>query len=858
MALFDIEKYIDIGVMGGVKATTWQVSFDDDFVIIIAESLFDTVNKFRWTTPLLYNGLSVAGWGILCCRVKLHYDGLSSGWFYFEFNQRLQDFRLNKADGSLATLSPSEIHFNFGGYLNVIRQIQIKTENTSIILPKNNTHVSTDWFVIIKRPSSADIELSYVGDVDNLTSKTIEVDLYETDVVYCKYNINLENDTTHISSVISSGMSSATVSSGMRYFSGNILNTPIVDSKIDVNVDGTTSLRLTSSPMSLYSGMGSHSSTSWYILDSSNVVVSKRERDVDNLTSFTFDITQLDSDVMYYVKVIYHNDSGSSSLSGRTNFARSHKANNGFVISTTDVLISLSTMIFEVDILVSGYSSVDIALRDSGGSVVQPMVSSNTNSLVFNVGDLDNNVEYTFYGRIKLNDGTVYKFVPILTSRPYQLDLLRRDFSVNYHNTMKLSQTILTNGVVNTYTEQLNNGHILIPRHDRQYLCVYDENDGILTDTGITVPTPDSDILPSVTSVPISNNSLLLTYQYRKDGMVGLRLSTLLIKPKMDSYIPSLTLDLPGCSGVGCVNSITRVSVSSVLFIPDSMIDGSNLKVYEYSLLSGSISSLTPLPFNVKNSVNVVYYATNKVLIFGGYNAVDVANNETQLRGNNDIWIMDTITKVFTKVGSLSIVPSNVYRMQTFLRRNGNIACYNATYSKTDSVSGDYYVIDTTSFSVTAVSNTAGLPYSTTIPLTNGTVLRVSCNVEDPQSVIYDETDSPVSMVGNVSVPAANDLLVDIGAVVEIENPYIYSSVVIKGDSLDNTGTLIWSVNDQPYKTFKYNDLLITRSSNSVIDMYGSNRVWRTVTVLSDTKFNTSDLLYTDELVIMSRGAMQL
>jgi hypothetical protein len=288
------------------------------------------------------------------------------------------------------------------------------------------------------------------------------------------------------------------------------------------------------------------------------------------------------------------------------------------------------------------------------------------------------------------------------------------------------------------------------------------------------------------------------------------------------------------------------------------MIDGSNLKVYEYSLHSGSILSLTPLPFNVKNSVNIVYYATNKVLIFGGYNAVDVTNNETQLRGNDDIWIMDTITKGFTKVGSLGVVPKEIYRMQTFLRRNGNIACYNATYNKTDSVSGDYYVIDTTSFSVTVVSNKAGLPYSTTVPLNNGIVLRISCNVEDPQSVIYDETDSSVSVVGTVNVQAANDLVVDIGTVVEIENPYIYSSVVIKGDSLDKTGTLIWMVNDKPYKTFKYNDLLITRSSNSVIDMYGQNRVWRTVTVLSDTKFDTSGLLYTDELVIMSRGAMQL
>lgn len=175
------------------------------------------------------------------------------------------------------------------------------------------------------------------------------------------------------------------------------------------------------------------------------------------------------------------------------------------------------------------------------------------------------------------------------------------------------------------------------------------------------------------------------------------------------------------------------------------------------------------------------------------------------------------------------VIPDDLYLLGGYIRGDGKLLLFNNTYTGDMSTDSSSYVLDLDKMVQGAEHSTwlmkenndsrVDLPFRTTVAMRNGDYLRLSyietvdATSERENKVLlyphlpltdYVDTDSEIMINKNLTVP--------IGKIISIENPYLYDTITIEGDSPDHTGVLIWTdVNKQ--RVFDYSWKIITRDT---------------------------------------------
>ncbi len=110
MAKLTVGDYINLGTKDPHTATDWQVAMDENFELLIDESLEDAVNVKEWHTPL--PRLDGTGFysdeDIIYARIRIRFGDIVSPWLVLSDNQNYQEVTITK-DGVVILETNSDV-----------------------------------------------------------------------------------------------------------------------------------------------------------------------------------------------------------------------------------------------------------------------------------------------------------------------------------------------------------------------------------------------------------------------------------------------------------------------------------------------------------------------------------------------------------------------------------------------------------------------------------------------------------------------------------------------------------------------------------------------------------------------------
>ena len=223
----------------------------------------------------------------------------------------------------------------------------------------------------------------------------------------------------------------------------------------------------------------------------------------------------------------------------------------------------------------------------------------------------------------------------------------------------------------------------------------------------------------------------------------------------------------------------------------DTEENGMEFGTYVYNLNP----TIIKLPFSAKANVSVVADNNNNIYILGGSVTPRYTTDKREEywnRDNNNIYKLNKSNNTWDRVaefpGSWS---KDIYAMQAILRINGEIAIFNSSITGPAMPIQDIMLFNPKDNSISKLNtdHSWNIPFRSNIVYANGNVERISNKEQDPQkSVIFVANTHPAGSVdvdGNIQ--ESDELVVEDGEIVNIEDIYKYRTITIKG-----TGILRW------------------------------------------------------------------
>ena len=195
-------------------------------------------------------------------------------------------------------------------------------------------HVSTYWEVSKDITFTDDNLIIYKSEEDeeDLLSKVINytIDQNTDETIYCRVKANFANESSTSWSEI---MHITGTQEGFK-FSGVIIKTPVVQvtERVLAARIPLGNFEITTSDFHIYSGLGSHESTTWIIRDSNDEIIWSRENDIDNLTSILTPKDILRGKKIYSIEAIHNTDLNSYSNNGKISLVTIEDNVNGEMI----------------------------------------------------------------------------------------------------------------------------------------------------------------------------------------------------------------------------------------------------------------------------------------------------------------------------------------------------------------------------------------------------------------------------------------------------------------------------------------------------------------------------------------------
>jgi len=725
---------------------------------------------------------------------------------------------------------------------------KIKISIDAPILPAASgiTHVSTSWQISTYPDFSLRDYYVYesLEDTNNLL-----VNYYVTDnldqPVYVRIQYNFSNNT---SSKWSRVIPVRGDQIGLK-LSSTVVLTPVVEAKIVVN-NRSKNIVINAEPMKLYSGIGNHKSTSWYIIDSDNFEIFKREKDEDNLTNMTVDAGMLDSNKAYQVKVKYHTDTNTDSLFGKALLTTETSNNDLFDLKIKSNLLIDNIVYFGLSLYTNEFNNIDIIIKNSAGITVANNLNQSTTTPSINTDGLSLLEEYCIYSRVRFTSGVVTSFKKIWCGKLSDNAVLPKDRNTNYVNEYTFTQEFLIKGATTQSSIEMFNGAVLLTKHTDNNIYYYTQYGDTLVERGISGKLDgynDLMDLQYVNILPLANGKILIDYYAVSEVHSGSPLYNDIIanasgnsditvvddgeniikynsKFALFSYnqtnntmtLISTKFRLDESYSTSVNNSMV-VYKNYAYYIPAEMSDGTDLKLKKLDLATLDITDVAALPVTgIKNQANLTMLDDNNMLFLGG-NSTTYENTDKEIvsdRINNELYKYNITTGSFIQLSNLpSTITNDHYSLQTYVMRNYDVMIVNSV--KNGPALGDQtthvYEPDTDTFVKYDNDMPDSMSYRNTIRYRNGDISRISSRVNDPQVVyLYPaERVGGVDINTNTSIDLITNLVVGTNEVITITNPYLYDSINIDGTSDSDTGYLHWQKDDEII-VFKYTDLLVT------------------------------------------------
>jgi len=762
-------------------------------------------------------------------------------------------------------------------YIREVKTIII--EMPDIILPVNSVLVSSSYQVA-RKPDFNNLDniiLESLDDTVNLYKLEADIEIYPEETVYTrtwyKYNQTTVDPNTGANVItLKESRFSAIQQLNSRTIglkvSTNIVRTPIVYTKITYADNPEGELIITSSEMKMFSGVGQLESVDYKIVTSDGEIILDRLMDKDNLASYTFPIDKFKHNTGYYVLVRHNSNTNATSYYGKSLLVNKATGETLYHIELANrncLLVAKRWIYFRITTYVLEVQAIDIIIQDVHGKIVARNSGQFTEYPGIYTGNLISGATYTVLSRIKIR-GIYTPYRKILEAKASNNVMNIIDSALPYRNKFTYSREIQLGGANTICAKEACNNVIFMFKHNDPNIYSFSIFNKRINEVNTAGSLPmdfnGNTYLGRVYANIISKYDGNITIdiatgslesQYRHPAFITYKFNTGSNTLSQRQIIQRENEVYSTCVSSSAVPDIDN----NIWYIPAEYEDRSQLQLLKYNIKENTISVISELPFLANKHVSMLAIDSDRLLVFGGTNQTDdvnINNDETWTRSNNLFYIYNRFTNVWDlDVATLpSTVSSNIYNLCGILRKDGNVVIFNNTENTTSRIDQSTIIFNPNTLVATHSVNDYGdtVPYTSTVEALNGDIYRISARELDPQKIflypaglIADE-----DIVDNTVINEIGDLVIPTGRTVMIENITKYDSVTIEGTSINNTGVLIYVEDDlrtlydgylpqgmsnRKEFIFKYYDLIITRDTIIVQDLYIGYKTWNSINLFN-------------------------
>lgn len=731
-----------------------------------------------------------------------------------------------------------------------MRKIRIKVSPPNMENISDYEHFATSYLISksIDFSNEQNIIKKNFKDEENKLEYITDLDIQPFETVYIRIMFHFKNLNTNMET--NSAWSRTTPISGDKEgfkLSDVIISTPIVNAEVD---NGT--IIIETKPMVIYSGSGLHTKTSWMVTDSDNNAIYNRIEDETNLVKLKTQSINIESNRAYVFQAKHITKTNNHSTYGKKILIDYNKGLNLFDFELLGKFTKDTKVYFRLTVYAPGFKSMDLEVRDKTGNIGTSLYNYETLTGYIDTRDLIVNTLYDIFVRVKFTDGkiTIYrlKFTGMLLKQ--DSDDIYGPGDTEYPETgvgggdTSFGDIIPPDqegdgshrrssvGVTSGY--QMKDGNIIFTEFINNAISLYSYKGGNLSRIKrLFKPSNGNDLAIDYLNVlPLPNNDIIINYctvdvqdKYKKSIF------------KKFSYDP-IRREL---TEIGSYESPTEelstsVSTSAVImnngeiyYIPAvNKSNGSDttLSLMKLNTVSMTVESVVALPDNIKYNATLIRDIDENLYLFGGSKDkyLDEITKETVWRReNNRVYKFNMETNTFDFINIYLPVSwsQDIYCMQGYLRHDHKIVLFNSVHNGRSIGEQKVLVFDPNklTFEEHTLFLNMLIPFRNNIVLRDGSILRISSKIQDPQtSYIYASEytnldGKPINPINPIS-----NLIVEDGTQIEIEDPYLYDSIEIRG-----TGILVW-LSDNGRIEYTSEDLLITRDTVMDQDEYESKQ----------------------------------
>lgn len=627
-------------------------------------------------------------------------------------------------------------------------------------------------------------------------------------------------------------------------------------------------LNIETSKYSLYSGPGTHSSSTYTVEDTNNNPIYIRKNDEDNLTTIQTPLVFEDGK-LYLVRAAHHSSTGGNSNFG-TEFYNNYSAESTlFSFECGTDFISDRKFYYRLKVFNTGFVCYDLEVVNK---VTQEVVISlkRENRLSHYVlykyksEVVDVLAEFEFYitvtfkqqsdGKLVKTNRTLVHTDTLGINRIYPYDTY-----TTYLEKFDNEGTIITKGITCSTFRELFDGKFIATDPTSNSLYLYKNVNGTLTKGRRIFDFPNNTDMSYINIAQMHNGNILVdAAEFDKNNQTSasfyifeyneFRQEFKLLK-KVTRY------DERYCTSMN--NSLVVTGTGECWYVPAYLTNGKNsdripLKLRKFNLETYEIDKEIELPFVARYNVGLVNDTNNGIYVFGGsanpkyYTEADLEALKAKgiTATSEEYWNLDnrTIYKLIPRAEEnekdylepwTSIpteVPDNVYCLHAFLRRDGSVVMFNSVHSGDGLTYNKFIVFEpyTKTTTVLKMNGDTNLSFRTNYVFRSGNIRRISSGIKkEQQSIMYISNTKTSDLIRDIDAMAATEdsLQVLDNETVIIEDIYKYNNITIAGN-----GILKW-VRAQGIVILTSKDLIVNKDSTFKLDDINKKQ-YRSILVL--------------------------
>jgi hypothetical protein len=709
-------------------------------------------------------------------------------------------------------------------------------------IPSDLNHISTS-IIIASDKKMENILHTVTEEVENKNEYRYTLP-NGIDRVYVKLKLHFENNTSGWSRVAKvDGVDSDDIENNI------IIKTPKVETTLHY-IDNTGSeLEIHTNSLQYINGGGEHTSTTYKILDSDNKEIWSSIDNKVHKNTIVANGFKIEANKLYQVLVSHKDRDGNKSYYGKSLLSTMSGMDRLYMVKTTDEISKNRWMYFKVFSFIRNLDSIDLWLVDNDGKTVSENLKQDTKTPSLYTGDISVGLEYRVMIRLNYNDGSVSPGKEVMSGVCTSGLFMELNPELDYNPYRTSIQNIINNGPTILTTSELFNGTILTVKHNDQNLYRNVMIGGKLTELNISYIFEDKIEKPNMAIIPLYNGRVLINHSLiegeEKDVSKWVLLEYNTATNEMNKINETVITDERDSVGENGAYVDTRDGY--LWYIPSYIENGDTIQNNEIrrlnviTLESETMKVLDTLPVN--RDLNLISYTNDRMLITGGTTREnDFDYGELITRENSKVYVYDMVTDTLTEYDELTI-PNSIYSLSLTTLKNGKVGIFNNSLRENSKSNQDIYVYDVVNKDLETIhlDNDTDLAYTNMIKLRDGNILRISSDASGIQDVLSYPVKT--SAVTESTVTQTSDLIVSIGDVIMVDSLYGYNSIVIEGDSDENTGELHFTVGDE-IRVFKYNDLIVCGDK---VVYPSSDKKWNSVTILDNTEFELTNFLHAND-----------